>query len=231
MKRYVIIPVLVLLMGPMIFSAGCSWPPSQQTVECLGNIALNVAATLADGEEFAFGKLLSSASVCIDAIYSAFNSPSNSSSSSPEVDINAASQDSSFNSSVQSTPWGNCTDSTQQVQFNFYVPFAVIAGPQDNQQSFNASPTLAITGDALVAQKLFEQYSSQIASTTTNGPSQSNVYDIGPHTQVTFTLPVTVYYTYGDARLVNNGNTTIMPWFITDGYQQNGNITYTTSSC
>lgn len=243
MKRFMTVPVVALLLGVMVLSAGCGSSPDQgggggggsntgsDIANCLGAIALQVAATLVDGEELTFGKLISSAGVCIDAAIALFSPPSNPTPSSPEVDINASSSDGSFTSSVQSNTLGNCSDSTETLQFNFYVPFEMVVGPQGNQTDFNASPS-GSDDNSLVAQQVFSQFNSEINSTTTNGPSQSEVYNIGPHTQVTFTLPIQVYYQSGEARIVHtDGSTVSLPWYFIDGYQQTGPITYTTSSC
>lgn len=241
MKRFMTVPVIALLLGAMVLSAGCGSSPDQgggggsntgsDIVNCLGAIALQVAATLVDGEELTFGKLISSAGVCVDAAIALFSPPSNPTPSSPEVDINASSSDGSFTSSVQSSPVGNCTDFTQTLQFNFYVPFDMVVGSPGSQEDFNSSPSGA-DDNSLAAQQVFSQFNSEINGTTTSGPSQSAVYNIGPHTQVTFTLPIVQYYKSGEARIVHtDGSTVSVPWLFTDGYQQSGPITYTTSSC
>ncbi|HJT58914.1 MAG TPA: hypothetical protein VJ761_20565 [Ktedonobacteraceae bacterium] len=250
MKRFTIISALVLLLSAMVLCAdschsdnnpggntgGSTGSGGSGTgsdiANCLGSIALQVVATLADQEELTFGKLISSAGVCIDAAIAFFSSPSNPTPSSPEVDINASSSDGSFTSSVQSNTLGNCSDSTETLQFNFYVPFEMVVGPQGSSQAdFTASPN-GTDDNSLVAQQVFSQFNSEINSTTTNGPSQSEVYNIGPHTQVTFTLPIQVYYQSGEARIVHtDGSTVSLPWYFIDGYQQTGPITYTTTSC
>jgi hypothetical protein len=237
MKRFVTAPALAILIGAMLLTTSCDSGNGQkgnlsgQVYSCLGSIALQIAATLVDGEEFTFGKLLSSASVCIDSAITFFSAPSNPTPSSPQVDINTSPTDSAFSGSVQSSTVGNCTDNTQTLQFNFYVPFAMIVGPQDNQENFTASPS-GSSDDELVAQQLFQQYGSFIASTTTSGPSQSENYQIYPHTQVTFTLPINLQYKTGEARIVHtDGSTVSLPWLFTDGYQESGPITYSTSSC
>jgi hypothetical protein len=204
---------------------------STQVYTCLGNIALQVVATLANAEELTFGKLISSASVCVDAAIAIFSAPSNSTPSSPEIDINSSSSQGTFSGSVQSTTVGNCTDYRKTLQFNFSVPFEMVVGPPGSQEAFNASPG-GSTDNKLVAQQVFQQYGSHIANKTTSGPSQSEVNDIGPHTQVTFTLPIEQFYQSGEARVVRTDDSTvILPWFFTDGYQQAGPITYTTLSC
>jgi hypothetical protein len=245
MKRFVTAPVLALLLGAMLLTTSCDSSNdhgnngpnnngsglTNQVYTCLGNIALQVVATLADAEEFTFGKLISSASVCVDAAVAIFGAPSNSTPSSPEIDINSSSSQGAFSGSVQSTTVGNCTDYRKTLQFNFSVPFEMIVGPPGSQEAFNAPPG-GSTDNELVAQQLFQQYGSHIASKTTSGPSQSEVYDIGPHTQVTFTLPIEQFYQSGEARVVRtDGSTVRQPWFFTDGYQQAGPITYTALSC
>src|SRR5205085_12493574 len=111
MKRFVTAPVLAVLRGALLLTTSCDSPPPDtrnQVYTCLGNIALQVAATLADAEELTFGKLISSASVCVDAAVAIFGAPSNSTPSSPEIDINSSSSDGTFSGSVRSTTVGNC---------------------------------------------------------------------------------------------------------------------------
>jgi hypothetical protein len=242
MKRFVTAPALAILIGAMLLTTSCdsgkgpnisgpSGNVTDQVYTCLGSIALQIAATLVDGEELTFGKLLSSASVCIDAAIAFFNAPSNPTPSSPQVDINTSPTDSAFSGSVQSATVGNCTDNPETLQFNFYVPFAMIVGPRGNQENFNASPS-GSTDDELAAQQLFQEYGSYIAGTTTSGPSQSKNYQIRPHTQITFTLPIKQQYKTGEARIVHtDGSIVSLPWLFTDGYQQSGPITFSTSSC
>src|ERR1700739_2181550 len=90
MKRFVTVPLISLFLGAMLLSAGCGPNPETNAdiPQCLGAIALQVVATLADGEALTVGKLISSAGVCISGAIAFFSAPSNSNPSSPEVDIN-----------------------------------------------------------------------------------------------------------------------------------------------
>lgn len=250
MKRFLISRalVVVLLLGLLIvlsparlaFAANhtgllrtraSNYDPGTNTkvFTCLGNVALQVVATLLDGEAFTFGKLASSASTCVDAAAAVFNNIS-SPASSPQIDINVSPYKGVFNGVVQFNPVSNCTDYPRALQFNFGVPFGMLVGPPEDQGNFSAPPNGS--GDnELVAQQLFGRYSSNISSTTTSSSSVS-VYTVRPHTQVTFILPVSQYYVSGEARVVHtDGSVIVRPWLYTAGYQPTGPLNDVTSFC
>jgi hypothetical protein len=238
----VLLPGLLIVLSPaqLAFAANhtgllrtrsSDYDPGTNTkvFTCLGNVALQVVATLLDGEEFTFGKLASSASTCVDAAATIFNNLSSTPSSS-QVDINVSPYKGVFNGVFQFNPVSNCTNYPRELQFNFGVPFGMIVGPPEDQGSFQSPPSGS--GDnELVAQQLFGRYSNNIASTTTSS-SPGSVYTVAPHTQVTFMLPVSQYYVSGEARVVHtDGSVVIRPWLYTAGYQPTGSINYITSSC
>ncbi len=242
MRRFITLPLVVVLLGAMLLTTACSLDGSddnggggdnnedQQISSCLGNIVVQIVSALVDGEALTFGQLVSTGIVCVQAAITYFSAPADAAPSSPQVEIHPSDSDGSVSGSVTSNTVDNCTDYTNSVQFNFSVPFKVVVGPSGGQDSFNQSPD-GSTDNALVAQQLFTQY-NDFSSITTSGPSQSVVYDVPPHTQITFTLPIIEYYTYGEARVVHtDGSTVSLPWFFTDQYQQNGDITYQTTSC
>jgi hypothetical protein len=212
---------------PIVQSSG----PGDTVATCLGNVLLQVVGILADGEEFTFGKLANSASTCVDAAVAIFDAASNPTSSSPRVDVNVSPSLGYFSGAVWSTSLGNCTDVPRPLQFNFAVPFEMVVGPQGRQGYFKVPPS-GFNDNELVARRLFSQFGGQIAGSTTSGPSQSAIYNVGPHTQVIVILPILVFYRLGEARIVHiDGSTSIIPWLYTNGYRQNGRITYMTTRC
>lgn len=166
-----------------------------------------------------------------NAAIALFSAPSNPTPSSPEVDINPSPNDGTSKGSVNSNTWSNCTDYPQTVRFDFTVPFKMIVGASPNQSDFTSSPN-GSSDNELIAQQVFQQDGSYIASITTSGPSQSELLTVPAQTKVILTLPIQISYKEGEARVVHtDGSTVSLPWLFTDGYQQTGQITEATSSC
>lgn len=234
MKRFAFAILAPSLLFVVVFMSSCDYNPGAtgQVVTCFGDIGLKVAVSVAsDDAPLTIASLLSVVPECINAAIAAFSPPSNSNPSSPEVTINTSPTDGSSAGSVKSNTWSNCTDYAQTLTFNFTVPFAMVVGPQDSQESFTAVPG-GTSDDELIAQQLFQQYGSYISSFTTNGPSQSIVLTVPAQTQVSLTLPIQLSYKEGEAQVLHtDGSPTTVPWLFTDGYQQNGQITYSSSSC
>jgi len=248
MKRPTYAIIVMLLLFVMFFTSSCNFPwdqsnptpPSggssttQQVFTCLGDILVKVLASVAsDDAPLTIASFLSVAPECISAAVAAFSAPPNTNPSSPVVTINTAPLDGSSSGSVNSNPWRNCTDYKETLTFNFSVPFAVIVGPQNSQESFSSSPG-GNSDDDLVAQQLFQQYGDHISSITNGSgtPSQSLEVTVFAHSQITLTLPILQSYKEGEAQIVHtDGSITEIPWLFTDGYQQNGQITYSVSGC
>lgn len=223
----------LLLVGIALVSSGCnSGPDVQKKVEvCLGNIGLNVGVHMASDEEPLVVKdLLTFGPPCIEAMVEAFGPSTSTSASTPNVAITESSSEGVASGSVRSNTWSNCTPYNYQLRFDFYVPFAMIVGPQDARGTFSSPPSGNLDNDA-VARALFDKYGSTIAGSTTSGPSQSVELVVRPYTQIVLTLPITQHYRYGAARLSHNGTTTYLPWFFTNGFEQTGRITYSAQSC
>jgi hypothetical protein len=234
MKGFLSASGVALLLSVVLFTSSCA-QPSGQAITCFENLALKVVASVvSDTEPLTFADLLDVAPECISAVIAAFSDPSNSSPLSPEVDINTSPDDGSSTGYVYSNTWSNCTYDYQTLQFDFYVPFDMAVGGQSNQDNFNSSPGAdsSSSNNELIATQLFEQFNTDIASVTTSGPSQSVSLDVPPETQIQLRLPIQLSYREGEARVVNtDGSTATVPWLYTDGYQQDGQITYTSSSC
>ncbi len=234
MKQFAFTLLAPLLLFVLVFASSCDYNSgaTSQVVTCFGDIGVKIAVSVAsDDAPLTVASLLTVVPECIDAAIAAFSPASNSNPSSPQVTINTSPNDGASTGSVNSNTWSNCSDYTQTLTFNFTVPFEMVIGPQDSQSSFQSSPG-GSSDNELIAQQLFQQYGSFISSVTTNGPSQSVTLDVPAQTQVTLTLPIQLSYKEGEAQVLHSdGSTTTVPWLFTDGYQQNGQITYTSSSC
>lgn len=233
MKRFVTAPVVALLLIVLLFTSGCtSGPPPSSVITCFGDIGIKVVTSIVSEDAPLTGiALLSVVPECINAAIAVFSAPANATPSSPEVDIKQSPNDGTSSGSVNSNTWSNCTDYAQTLRFDFSVPFKMIVGQSPNQSEFNSSPG-GTSDNELVARQVFQQYGSYIASVTTSGPSQSELLTVPAQTKVTLTLPITLHYREGEARVVHtDGSTVSLPWLFTNGYEQAGRITGTTSSC
>src|SRR5712691_5214611 len=234
MKGFVSASSVSLLLIVVLFTTSCntSSTVTNQVITCFGDIGVKVIASASSGDEpLAFSSLLTVVPECINAAIAAFAPVSNSAPSSPQIDIHESSTDGSSTGAVYSNTWSNCTDNYQTLQFNFSVPFEMIVGPQSNQGTFDSSPS-GSSDNELIAHQLFEQYGNYIRSITTSGPSQSVLLNVPPQTKITLSLPIQLSYKEGEARIVHtDGSTISLPWLFTNGYQQAGQITSSTSSC
>lgn len=222
MKRWNAVLTALMLSGMLLFTSACSSPPPDKIIQCLGNIAFKVLATLPEGAEpLTFASLLEVGPVCLDATLTAFTS---SPGSSTEIDINPAPSETTVTKSVTSNTWQNCSSHAQFLQFSFDVPFQMIVGPQDQQGIFSSRPGGSLENER-IAQQLFDQYSNTIQQTTTNGPSMvTKPLFVPAHTQVTLTMSIALDYQAGEARVSNNGSTDILPWMFPVGFTQVGNL-------
>lgn len=234
MKRFTSIFFVSLLLSVVIFTSSCNSSPStvQSVVTCFGDIGVKViASVMSDTEPLEVADLLTVAPGCINAAIAAFSSPSNPTPSTPVVDINTSSTDGTATGTVLSNEWSNCTYYPQNLVFNFIVPFEMFVGASPDQGEFNASPG-GTTDNELIAQQVFQQNGSYIASITSPGPSQSIVLTVPAETQVRLHLPIQLSYREGEARVIHtDGSTTSQPWLFTNGYQQADRITADASSC
>jgi hypothetical protein len=98
-------------------------------------------------------------------------------------------------------------------------------GSPPNQNKYSLVPTGSSNND-LVAQTLFQQYQTDILKNTT---SLTIVQNVPPKTQMQLHLPIQISSKDGAAQVVNNGDTVVLPWIFTDGYQQAGSATFTMS--
>jgi hypothetical protein len=235
MKRLAPALVAPLLIALLLITTSCgnnSQAATDKVKTCLGKIAVDVLESVAEHESPATLKnTLDVLPDCFEAAIAEFG-PSSSATGS-QVNILPASSEAVASNSVNSNTWNNCSDYTYQLQFNFDVYFKMVVGPPDARGTFYA-PSDASSGadNDLIARSLFEQYSSTISShAATSGHSMSFPLSVPPHTRVTLTLPIQLYYEYGTARLVNNGQSVYLPWFFTERAEQAGDITATTSSC
>ena len=234
MKRFVFTAIAPLLLFVTIFTSSCNGGsgPTEQVVSCLGNIGIKVVTSMiSDDVPLTIASLLTVVPDCINAGISVFGPAPSSNPSSTQVDIAQSTTDSSSTGSVNSNTWSNCSYYPQTLVFNFSVPFEMVVGQQDAQDSFNSSPT-GNSDNELVAQQVFERFGSLISSTTTNGPSQSIEWTVPAQTQVTLTLPIQIFYKEGEGQVTHtDGSTTDVSWFFIDGYQQTGQITANSSGC
>jgi hypothetical protein len=156
----------------------------------MGDIGVKVlASAISEDQPLTFASLLTVVPECINAAVAEFSSPSNTTPSSPEVDVNQSQNDGYSTGSVNSNMWSNCTDSYHTLQFNFSVPFEMFVGSSSDQSEYDAPPNGSSDND-LIAQQVFQQYGSFIQGITTSGPSQSILLDVPPQTQVILTLPI-----------------------------------------
>lgn len=237
MKRFLFTPAAALLVAVVLFTSSCGGPNADgQVITCFGDIGVKVVASMiSEDAPLTFASLLSVVPECINAAIAEFSSPSNSTPSSPEVDLNQSPNDTTASGSVDSNTWSNCTDYTRTLQFDFTVPFDMFVGGGDGstQSVYSSSPSGSSDND-LIAQKVFQQYGGFIQSILMpNGePSQSILQDVPPQMKITLTLPIQLSYRSGEARVVHTDGSTIeLPWLFTDGYQQNGQISVNESSC
>lgn len=231
MRKFLSTFVSVFLLGTFIFTSACNNNATSQVVTCLGDIGVKVVASVAtDDAPLTFVNLLTVVPECINAAVASFSS-NNTQPSSPQIEVHEASQDRLSTGTVDSNTWGNCTPYIQTLRFDFSVYFQLAVGGASNRESFSQSPTGSSTGE-MIARQLFENYGDRISSITTNGPSQSVMLEVPANTQVVLHLPILLDYREGEARVTQtDGSTVSLPWFFTDGYQQNGQITWNTSSC
>jgi hypothetical protein len=236
MKRFLFAPFVLFLLSVIILTSSCSSSDTnkvQSVISCFGNVAVRViVGVLSDSEPITWTSLITVIPDCINTGIAMFASPPDSNPSSPEVSIYTSSTSSFSQGSVHSNTISNCTPLPQTATFDFSVPFAMVIGKSPDQSVFGASSPSGSSDHQLIAQQLFQQYGSYIASLLSPGPSQTEVFTIPPETQVSLQLPIQISYEEGEARVVHtDGSTIALPWLFTNGYQQIGPITPTPSAC
>lgn len=184
----------VLLLPVLLAITACS--PKQV---CLSKAALTLTQSALTHE-------LSSDSIdvaagCIDAFT---QSPG---SQSTQVELNTASDDSTFTTQVTSDVIYNCNSYQVSGQYDFNIPFVMVVGTDQQSTEFTTLPAQDQSSDvAQIANELYNR--DNIGHYFTKSDTPSGGYDLTapPQSETRLVFSVTIHYKYGIGRVDTNGN-------------------------